>query len=124
MRYVRIEHDGSGGSRSSDVDVPLTEQPFAEGVPPLLVSSALSSGAIVFVEFPSDVRDTAPHPTPRRQLGVILRGAVQTRTTDGEVRRLDAGAVVLLEDTEGAGHVTTVIESPFQVMFVALDSDS
>jgi hypothetical protein len=124
MRYVRIDHDGAGGSRSADVEVALQKQPFAAGVPPLLVSSAVATGAAVFVEFPADVRDTVPHPTPRRQFAVILRGVVQTETTDGEVRRFTAGSVVLLEDTEGIGHVTTVLEPPLEVLFVPLDGEA
>jgi hypothetical protein len=121
MTYVKIEDDGAGGSRSVDVEVAVEEQPFAAGVPPLLVSTPHAATAGVFVEFPDDVRDTEPHPTPRRQLGVVLSGKVQTQTTDGEVRTYTPGSVVLLEDTEGAGHVTRVLETPFQIMFVALD---
>ena len=121
MRYVRIEHDGAGGSRTTDVDVPLQEQPFAANVPPLLVSASTAADAVVFVEFPDDVRDTEPHPTPRRQFAVILSGLCQTMTTDGEVRRLSPGSIVLLEDSEGVGHVTTVLEAPLRAMFVALD---
>ena len=121
MRYSRIEDDGSGGSRTTDVDVPLQEQPFAAGVPPLFVGAPIDANAVIFVEFPAAVRDTDPHPTPRRQFAVILSGVAETRTTDGEIRRLAAGSVVLLEDTEGAGHTTSVLESPFRVMFVALD---
>jgi len=120
LRYVRIEHDVDGGSRTTDVDTPLQEQPFAVNVPPLLVSTTTDANAVVFVEFPEDVRDTDQHPTPRRQFAVILSGACETKTTDGEVRRHSHGSVVLLEDTEGTGHVTTVLEAPFRVMFVAL----
>jgi hypothetical protein len=120
ITYVRIERDGSGGSRSVDEDVALDEQPFAAGVPPLLVSESIAAASATFVEFPGGIRDTDPHPTPRHQLAVILGGVAETRTTDGEVRRLEAGSVVLLEDIDGAGHVTTVIEPPFRVMFVAL----
>jgi hypothetical protein len=123
MAYVKIEQDGAGGSRSVDVDVAVDARPFAAGVPPLLVSSPLDAAEAVFVEFPSDVRDTDPHPTPRRQLGIVLGGVAETTTTDGAVRRFSAGSVVLLEDTEGAGHVTRVIESPFQIVFVALGGD-
>jgi hypothetical protein len=124
MRYVRIEHDGSGGSRSVDVDVDLREQPFAAGVPPLLVSAPMLSEAVVFVEFPDDVRDTDPHPAPRRQIGAVLSGVAETTTTDGEVRRFPPGSVVLLEDTEGRGHVTRIVETPFSIMFVPLDGPS
>jgi hypothetical protein len=121
MTYVRIESDESGGSRCVDVDVAVEKQPFAAGVPPLLVSPAIGATAVTFVEFPETVRETDPHPTPRRQFAVVLDGVAETRTTDGAVRRLEAGSVVLLEDTHGAGHVTTVIDPPFRVVFVALD---
>jgi hypothetical protein len=121
MRYVHIEHDGSGGSRSTDVEVTVEEQPYAAGVPPLLVASAIAAVGVVFVEFPGSVRDTEPHPTPRRQFGAILHGVAETETTDGEVRRYEPGSVVLLDDTEGRGHVTRVLETPFQIMFVPLD---
>ena len=117
---MKIEQDGSGGSRSIDVDVAMAEQPFAANVPPLFVSVPGAATSVTFIEFPSGVRDTDPHPTPRRQFAVILSGACETRTTDGVVRRHEPGSVVLLEDTEGAGHVTTVLEAPFRVMFTAL----
>ena len=124
MSYVRIEEDGAGGSRSVDVEVAVDERLFAAGVPPLLVSAPSAATAATFVEFPSSVRDTDPHPTPRRQFAVILGGVAETRTTDGAVRRHEAGSVVLLQDTKGAGHVTTVLEPPFRIMFVALtDND-
>jgi uncharacterized cupin superfamily protein len=35
-----------------------------------------------------------------------MTGSVTMETTDGTVRRLDAGDLVLLEDTTGKGHVT------------------
>jgi hypothetical protein len=88
----------------------------------LLVSEAMSASGVVFVEFPSSVRDTEPHPTPRRQFAAILNGVAETETTDGEVRRHGPGSVVLLEDTVGTGHVTRVLEAPFRVMFVPLDA--
>jgi hypothetical protein len=124
MTYVRIEHDGAGGSRSTDVEVGVEAKPFAAGVPPLLVSRPVVATAATFVEFPSAVTNTDPHPTPRRQIGVILTGVCETRTSDGAVRRLEPGSVVMLEDTEGQGHVTTVIEAPFRVLFTALADDT
>jgi hypothetical protein len=124
MTYVRIESDESGGSRSVDVDIAVAEQPFAAGVPPLLVSAPVGATAATFVEFPPTVRDTDPHPTPRRQFAIVLDGVAETRTSDGAVRRYEAGSVVLLEDTHGVGHVTTVIDPPFRVVFVALDDNA
>jgi hypothetical protein len=123
VQVVRITHDDAGGSRSSDIAVEFEGRPFAAGVPPLLVSQATRCHALSFVEFPAQVRDTAPHPTPRRQFGTVLTGVAETKTTDGEVRRLTPGTVVLLEDTDGRGHTTRIIEGPFRIMFVALDAE-
>ena len=124
MEVLRISVDGGGGSRSSCVAIELEGRPFALGVPPLLVSQPTSCQAISFVEFPEEIRDTAPHPAPRRQFGTVLNGVAETETSDGEVRRLRPGSVVLLEDTHGRGHVTRIIEGPFRLMFVALDDAS
>ena len=120
MQVVRIAHDGIGGSTTSEVEIEFEERGFAAGVPPLLVSPTTACHTVSFVEFPDAIRDTDPHPTPRRQYGVVLTGVAETATSDGEVRHFGPGSVVLLEDTEGRGHVTRVIEPPFRIMFVAL----
>jgi hypothetical protein len=120
MEYVHIDADGSGGSKTTDVRVELHEAAVAAGVPPLLVSSPIGSNEVFIVEFPPDVIDTAPHPAPRRQFGVVLSGAAETETTDGQLRRSGPGALVLLTDTAGTGHTTRVVEQPFRIMFMAL----
>jgi hypothetical protein len=124
VKFVRISHDDDGGSRSSDVIVNLEKRRFAAGVPALLVSRTSPAAAVSFVEFPADVRDTAPHPTPQRQFGVVLSGTAETETTEGEVRRLTPGSVVLVEDTEGRGHITRVVEPTFRILFVALEHEA
>jgi hypothetical protein len=40
----------------------------------------------VFVTTPDDLRDTAPHPAPRRQFVIVLDGDFEIETTDGESR--------------------------------------
>jgi hypothetical protein len=35
-----------------------------------------------------------------------LTGEVEFETSDGDIRRLPAGSVVLVEDTTGKGHIT------------------
>src|SRR6478609_5004501 len=55
----------------------------------------------VLVDHPAE-----PHPAPRRQLVVHLRGEVEVEVSDGEVRRFGPGSVVLVEDLGGRGHRT------------------
>jgi len=51
------------------------------------------------------------HPVPFRQLHFYLSGEVEAETSDGEIRRIGAGDVVLNEDTSGKGHRSRVAGS-------------
>jgi hypothetical protein len=111
VRYVKVTGDGHGGSRFEDVDVPQTAAPFAENVPPLLVSAPVEATAVVFVTSPDDIRETdpqLPHPAPSKRFLVVLEGELEIETTDGERRSFVPGSVVLVEDLEGRGHITRV----------------
>ena len=92
--------------------------PFAENVPPLLLSAPLPAEFVVFVTTPNDLRDTRPHPAPRRQLVFVLDGEIEIETSDGERRTFPPGGVVLVEDTVGSGHMTRV--SKGRASFVAV----
>ena len=47
-----------------------------------------------------------------------MSGAVEMETTDGTVRRLGPGDLVLLEDTSGKGHVTRNIANGYAMFLV------
>ncbi len=46
------------------------------------------------------------HNPPQRLLVIWLTGEVEFETSDGDIRRLPAGSVVLAEDTTGKGHIS------------------
>lgn len=46
------------------------------------------------------------HNPPQRLLVLWLTGEVEFETSDGDIRRLAAGGVVLAEDTTGKGHIS------------------
>ncbi len=50
----------------------------------------------------------APHTSPQRMLIVGIQGESVMETSDGDRRVIGPGTVVLLEDTTGAGHSTSV----------------
>lgn len=60
-----------------------------------------------------------PHPSPQRQIFCILQGAFEVTASDGDVRRLTPGAVLILEDTTGKGHSTAVIGDEDRLVFGA-----
>lgn len=108
MRYTRIWTDAEGGSHFEDVDVELTSGQYAPPAPPFDVSSPLAAEGAMFCSIPVGWHGDW-HPTPRRQFYIQLAGQLEVGVSDGEVRRLDPGDVVLTDDLDGTGHVTRVV---------------
>ena len=105
---VRIIGDGNGGSRFEDTVDTLIPAEFAPPAPPLAVSEARSATVARFIGAPAGW-NSPPHPAPTCQWVIIIRGTVEVRVTDGDVRRFGPGTVVQLEDTTGTGHATRVL---------------
>jgi hypothetical protein len=115
--YTRIVGTDDGGSRFEDAELRLTEQQVADGVPPMLVGGLSSSAGVVFLR--SAAFDSDPHPAPRRQWVVMLRGAIEVEVSDGTRRRFGPGDLVLVTDTTGTGHVTVAVgDPPLEALFV------
>jgi hypothetical protein len=122
VRYTRITNDGRGGSKFEEVEVPQATTPYATNLPPLRVSAATPvTGGVVFVTTPPEVRDTQSHPPPRRQFVVILEGAFEVETTDGDKWTFTPGMVALVDDVDGQGHVTRIVSpAPATLMAVPI----
>lgn len=101
MKYTRIYTDADGESHFEDVEVPLG--------PPTTTQSSLSdmfpTKGLIFRRTPAD-QYVDWHPAPRRQFIITLSGEAEIQTSDGEVRRIGPGSVVLVEDVTGKGHIT------------------
>ena len=118
--YVRIVDTPDGGTRFVDAAEALADAEFAPPAPPLGVSSGVAAESVSFIGAPTGW-DSPPHPAPRRQWVVMLRGAVEATTSDGESRVFGPGVAVLVEDTAGVGHRTRVVSAePWLAMVVVL----
>lgn len=105
LGYTRIVAGESGASHFKDANLEFKPLDLAPPLPPQLVSGPRPAGAVAFVSVPSgEVADW--HRAPRRQFAFILTGRLQVQVSDGEVRTFTPGDVVLLEDTEGEGHLS------------------
>ncbi len=119
MIYPRLYTDLDGESHFADVDVVLTQAEFVPGRPVVNLSTPTPSVANHFLSVSADW-DGDWHPTPRRQLIVGLEGELHITASDGEMRRLPPGAVILLEDIGGKGHHTHIHGERWTGLFVWL----
>lgn len=108
--YVRIYADEQGESHFEDVRVTLNPQEFAPPAPPLNLFALGESRSAALVGGPPSWGGGVAHPTPRRQLMCILSGSFATTASDGETRTFVPGDLFLLEDVDGKGHITKLLE--------------
>ena len=121
-RFTRIVRTEEGGSAFEEDELRLDEQQIVSGFRPTLVGHLSSSAAgVLFLLSPTKF-DSEPHPAPRRQWVVPLRGMVEVEVSNGERRRFGPGDLVFVADTTGTGHVSfSVGEPPFEFLFVPSD---
>jgi uncharacterized cupin superfamily protein len=116
MKIIRLYADEKGESHFQDIEVEF-EAPTPSG----RVSARQPATGIIFREVPGEY-DLDWHPAPRRQYIINLDAGVQLTASDGEVRRVKAGDVVLVEDTWGKGHLSKAIDNTARhCIFVPID---
>ena len=116
MKVHRLYTDEKGESHFATEEVE-----YVESTPSGRLSKRLPATGIIFREVPPTY-DLDWHPAPRRQYIINLDAGVQLTASDGEVRRVKAGEVVLVEDTWGKGHLSKAIENKTRhCIFVPID---
>jgi len=108
MRYARIYCDAEGTSHFEDLDIEVLPTDYAPPAPPLDASEPIPVSNAVLASFRAGWFG-AWHPTPRRQLYFNLSGRLEVGVSDGEVRILEPGDIVLVEDVMAPGHTTRAV---------------
>ncbi len=114
---LRIHADPDGVSHFSDGRIEL--EPGGSGVG--VSASMPASGWEVRVVPPGWSRNWAP--AAERRIAIYLSGQGEIEASDGEVRALRAGMVLVAEDTEGRGHRVRVVGDEPVVVVHLLPSD-
>jgi hypothetical protein len=115
--YTRLFTDEVGVARFEDLDVELAPGFAVPPAEPLHSAPFLPTEGSLWVGAPTGWRGDAPHPAPRRQLFVTVRGEYQVTAGDGSIRRFPVGSVLLLEDTTGTGHSTRITSGEDCIVF-------
>ena len=107
-RYVRLYADESGESHFADVEEELTLLEFVPPAAPLNLSPFFPASQTAFFGAPAGWQGDW-HPSPARNLFVVISGEWEIEASVGETRRFAAGSILLVEDTRGKGHTSRVV---------------
>ena len=121
VRLLRLFAGEDGNSHFEDQEIPFREvDDYFENTPPVLFSSFEPASEYGFERVPPGwVGDW--HPAPQRVLAIYLSGELEIEASDGEVRPLGPGSILLAEDTAGKGHRNRVIgATELKMVFITL----
>lgn len=106
--YVRLLADADGESHLERHELGLAATEFAPPAPTMEVSPLERASGFRLLRLPPRwVGDW--HPSPAKMWIFCLRGRMEFEASDGHVLPVEAGGVLLLEDTLGRGHRSRVI---------------
>jgi hypothetical protein len=100
VQYFRIFSGPDGESHFEDLAIDLPVQRGSSSL-----SEMIPADGVIFRRSPAD-QFVDWHPAPCRQFVITLSGEAEIEASDGEVRRIGPGTVMLAEDVSGRGHIT------------------
>jgi hypothetical protein len=104
MRIHNLYTDDDGETHFRDIEVEWVEERRGSKL-----SERLPATGIIFRETAGSY-DLDWHPAPRRQYIINLDAGAQLTASDGEIRIIGAGEVILVEDTHGKGHLSKSVD--------------
>lgn len=114
ISVVRVSSDADGESHLDEIEYSLATTNHG------LLAENVAVDEVVLRVWSENSQEPAFHVAPRRQLVIHLLGSAEVEASDGEVRTLQTGSILLTEDTEGKGHRIHGLELPRMAMFVPL----
>lgn len=124
LSYVHIYADAEGESHFEDVYVELNLIEVAPGISPLFASSFSEASRYAFISAKPGWKEDW-HTAPQRQFLIYLAGVTEFQVSDGEIRRLGPGSILLAEDTIGRGHLSEVVGNvDVKAVVIQLERDS
>ena len=120
---LRIYADEQGESHFEDVEFAFEQTDFVPPAPPVLMTALQRASGYGFeLVHPGWHGDW--HPVPQRLLAVYLSGAGTIEASDGELRDIAPGTILLAEDTTGKGHISEVTgDEDMLVLILMLPDD-
>jgi len=116
MKIHHLYSDADGESHFANMEIDLSEKTSIGAL-----SERIPATGLIFRHVPPSY-NLDWHNAPRRQYIINLDAGVRITASDGEVREIGAGEVLLVEDTTGQGHLSAAIAGKARnCIFVTLD---
>ena len=115
VRIHNLYTDANGESHFRDIEIDWAEERRGSKL-----SKRLPANGIIFRETTAEY-DLDWHPAPRRQYIVNLDAGVKITASDGESRIIQAGEVILVEDTTGKGHRSQGLGQMRHSLFIPIE---
>ncbi|MVO15631.1 hypothetical protein [Parasedimentitalea huanghaiensis] len=119
VKCTRLYADPAGESHFEEIEFELSSVQYAPPAPALDISEPTAATSFFWLRFPRDWTDAA-HPSPRRQLFIVIEGKVEGWTSGGETRVFGPGDRLLMEDTSGKGHGARPLQGDALAIVVVL----
>jgi hypothetical protein len=114
IKCVRLFADENGESHFEDIEIDMSSIQYAPPAPALDISEPTDATKFFWFRFPENWCDAA-HPSPRRQLFVVLEGEVEGWASTGDTRTFR------VEDTSGKGHGARPLNGEALAVVIALE---
>src|SRR5262245_58671190 len=115
MRIHNLYTDAKGESHFRDIQVEWAEERRGSKL-----SKRLPETGIIFRDNVAE-HELDSHPAPRRQYIANLDAGVQITASDGEARIINAGEIILVEDTTGKGHLSKGLGQMRHSLFIPIE---
>ena len=117
--YFRVYAGPDGESHFEDCAILLTANPAN---PSNQLSELLPAAGVIFRHRTGE--ENGWHTAPRRQWVITLSGEGEIVASDGEVRRVGPGSVMLADDLTGKGHITRGVGAAPRIgLFIPLPNE-
>ncbi|MFZ1989622.1 MAG: cupin domain-containing protein [Alphaproteobacteria bacterium] len=104
--YIRLYTDDKGETHFGEGKITLKGESFMGGPPVLIAELALANGAKPQLAHIPAGSSYDWHNTVARQFIFVVQGYVDFTVSDGSVREVSPGSLILFEDLTGKGHRT------------------
>jgi len=105
LTYLHLYTDAAGETHFAEKQFDFEHLPHVENRDSIMAHEISGVQRAILYKLTKDAVEDW-HTAPRKQFGCVIQGMADITASDGEVRRLRPGSVILIDDTTGKGHIT------------------